>query len=92
MLHTAEQLVKKYEILASPSLKPGRNLLPEVAYTVEKFNCNDSVGRVMPGKNNYEAVKTGGTEKHKLKGPVLKNLSEVYTEFKVTSCSQDWIL
>jgi hypothetical protein len=60
MIHMAKQLVKEYGILASPNPKPGRSLDPEVAYTVEKFYCNDSIRRVMPGKQDYVAVKTWG--------------------------------
>jgi hypothetical protein len=35
MIRTAKQLVKEYEILASPNPKLGRSLDPKVAYTVE---------------------------------------------------------
>jgi hypothetical protein len=56
MIRTAQQLVKEYGILASPSLKPGRSQDPEVAYTVEKFYCNESVSKVMPGRKDYVAV------------------------------------
>jgi hypothetical protein len=60
MICTAKQLVKEYGMLALPNLKPGRSLDPELAYTVEKFCCNNSVSRVMLGKEDYVAVKTGG--------------------------------
>jgi hypothetical protein len=79
---TAKQLSKKYGILASPNPKPGRRIHPEVAYTVEKFYCNDNVSIVMRGKRDYMAVKTGCTKENKQKRPVLSSLSEVFAEFK----------
>jgi hypothetical protein len=43
----ARHLVKECGVLASPNPKPERSLDPEVAYTIEKFCCNDRVSRVM---------------------------------------------
>jgi hypothetical protein len=63
-IHTAKQLLKDYGIPASPNPKPGRSLDPEVAYTVEKFYCNDSVSIVVPGKKDCVAVKKLGVQKN----------------------------
>jgi hypothetical protein len=40
MVHIAKHQVKEYGILASPKLKHGRSLDPEVVNTTEKFCCN----------------------------------------------------
>jgi hypothetical protein len=42
LIHTAEQLVKEYGIVASLISKPARSLDPEGAYTVEKAYYNDT--------------------------------------------------
>jgi hypothetical protein len=57
-MHTAEQLGNKYGIVASLILNPVRSLDPEGAYTVEKACCNDTVSRVIPGKE-YHVTKLG---------------------------------
>jgi hypothetical protein len=67
MPHTAKQLVKEYGILQKPNPMTGISLDPEVAYTIDKFYCNDSVSRVIPGKQDYMVIKTGSTKEHKQK-------------------------
>jgi hypothetical protein len=58
LIHTAEQLVSKYGIVASLILNPVRNLDTEGAYTIEKACCNDTVSRVIPRKE-YHVTKLG---------------------------------
>jgi hypothetical protein len=50
--------------VASQNPKPGRNLVPEVLYTVGRLYCTDSVSRVKPGRTTMWQLNWGtdGTE------------------------------
>ena len=78
----SKKLVEERHILSLPGPSRGPSLPPETVVVVCSFYESDDISRVMPGKKDFVSVKKEGKRQHIQKRLVLRNLREVYREFK----------
>jgi hypothetical protein len=82
MVKQARQLAQNDGILADRETFKRNKLDQHTLDSVINYYQDDTVSRLLPGKNDFVTIRICGTKEHKQKRLILTNLKEVHANFK----------
>lgn len=81
----AKELAAEKGLLATPNIKSGNRLDPEIKEEVLQFFEDDDISRAMPGQRDYVSVNNNGKRQQIQKRLLLTSLRETYKRYKELS-------
>lgn len=81
MASQAKKLRENEGYNATPPMKRGRKLSPEVVAAIQEFYTSEDASRTMPGSGDSVSVKTDTGREHRQKHLLLHNLDKLHSMF-----------